>query len=111
MPAKARRKGDGEAFIAAHNKCVRQRNNALALGQKRGRVPAASRPPLPEASQRLHCPHRPAGHFCPYSDGGKGLAAALAPLLQRRRLAKPPAEAPFIPFTGRRWRQPDEGRR
>ncbi|TGP56791.1 hypothetical protein EN873_01340 [bacterium M00.F.Ca.ET.230.01.1.1] len=56
-------------------------------------------------------PSSPSGHFCPYSDGGKGLAAALAPLLQRRRLAKPPAEAPFSPFTGRRWRQPDEGRR
>ncbi|WP_407046034.1 hypothetical protein [Mesorhizobium abyssinicae] len=34
MPAKASRKGDGEAvFIAAHNKCAEQQDNALVLGQ------------------------------------------------------------------------------
>ncbi|TPK88444.1 hypothetical protein FJ548_12820 [Mesorhizobium sp. B2-4-17] len=31
--------------------------------------------------------------------------------MQRRQLAKPPATASFAPFTGRRWRQPDEGQR
>ncbi|TPO05196.1 hypothetical protein FJ987_26365, partial [Mesorhizobium sp. CU2] len=51
------------------------------------------------------------GHFSPYSDGEKGLAATPAPNLLRWRLAKSAAAAPFAPLTGRRWRQPDEGQR
>ncbi|TPL13314.1 hypothetical protein FJ949_01685 [Mesorhizobium sp. B2-4-1] len=43
---------------------------------------------------------------------GEGkLAATPALSLQRRRLAKAAKTASFAPFTGRRWRQPDEGRR
>ncbi|ESY56646.1 hypothetical protein X744_04110 [Mesorhizobium sp. LNJC372A00] len=43
--------------------------------------------------------------------GRKKLVAASALVLQRWRLAKPATTASFAPFTRRRWRQPDEGRR
>jgi hypothetical protein len=34
-----------------------------------------------------------------------------APICKRRKLAKSSPTGAFSPFTGRRWRQPDEGQR
>ena len=97
MPARARRKEDGEAFIAAHNKNVRPRNNALALGQagdprmdrphRIGQKSSTSAPPL----------IRPSGTFSPYSDGEEGLAVTPVTFLQRRKLAKAAMTASFSP--------------
>ncbi|CDX25147.1 hypothetical protein MPLB_640001 [Mesorhizobium sp. ORS 3324] len=42
-------------------------------------------------------PHPPAGTFSPYRDGEKGLAAASALFMQRRRLAKPLMRASLSP--------------
>jgi hypothetical protein len=42
-------------------------------------------------------------------NGEKEACRNLQHILQRWRLAKAAATALFSPFTGRRWRQPDEG--
>ncbi|ESZ13560.1 hypothetical protein X737_25150 [Mesorhizobium sp. L48C026A00] len=44
-------------------------------------------------------PHCPAGHFSPYSDGEKGLAAASAHILQRWILAKTIDDSAPLPVT------------
>ncbi|RWO22570.1 MAG: hypothetical protein EOS09_19995 [Mesorhizobium sp.] len=56
-------------------------------------------------------PHCPAGHFSPYSDGEKDAVIADFANLQRCRKGAEVAASPFSPFTGRRCRQTDEGRR
>ncbi|TJU99887.1 MAG: hypothetical protein E5Y35_30945, partial [Mesorhizobium sp.] len=42
-------------------------------------------------------PHPPAGTFSPYSDGEKGMAATLAAIPRRWRLAKAAVTASFSP--------------
>ncbi|CDX19452.1 hypothetical protein MPL3356_30168 [Mesorhizobium plurifarium] len=58
-------------------------------------------------------PHRPAGHFSPYSDGEKGLGRALGGIKQRLVIGETVDESAPSPrhYTGRGCRQAGEGQR
>ncbi|MCF6103112.1 hypothetical protein L2252_27735, partial [Mesorhizobium muleiense] len=57
--------------------------NGTQIKTPRRRVAGANQPILDVGT----APHRPAGHFSPYSDGEKGLSGTSAFFLRRWRLA------------------------
>src|SRR5690606_767009 len=72
------------------------------LGGSSRRTPAVS------MLRSSPCPSSPCRALLPVH-GEKDAAACLVPFPLRLRLAKETMKALFSPFTGRRWRQPDEG--